>query len=170
MSQTFTNPVRLEVQKRLSALLSTITPANGYVTDLSGSVYRGRNIFGDGDPLPMVSILEEPIPPEQLPGPPGFVTGDWNIMIQGFAVDDRENPTDPAHILMADVKRCLGEEARKFDSSRPEDGCLGIGNTVLSIAISPGVVRPPDEISSKAYFWLSVGLEMSEDATRPYEG
>ena len=51
---------RLTVLKRLTAHLRGITKANGYDYDLIDprSVCRGRLVFGDDDPLPLLSILE----------------------------------------------------------------------------------------------------------------
>lgn len=166
----FSNPLRLEVQKRLSAALEEITPANGYVFDFSGRVFRGRAAFGEGDPLPMLSILEVPIPLDQLPPPQpsALSSGGWELMVQGFAEDDRRNPTDPAHVMLADVKRRLVQEKRKLDWKKPEDGPFGLGRFVTNILMGPGVVRPPDELSAKAYFWLTVQLDLAEDLDDPY--
>lgn len=167
MTWTFTDPFRLTIQKRLTSALQEITIANGYQFDLDSCVYRGRAIYGDNDPIPLISILENPIPEEQLPSPPGLNKGSYSLVIQGFADDERENPTDIAHVLMADVKKRLGMEARKQDARKAEDAILGF-KEVVSLDIGPGVVRPADEVSAKAYFWLTVELEVVEDQTDPY--
>jgi len=161
------DPFRLVIQKRLTAVLQEITPANGYENDFSEAVFRGRAFYGDADPIPMLSILEVPIPDEQLPSPPGLNKGPYTLMVQGFVHDDRANPTDPAHVAMAEVKKRLGEEAKKQDAQRAEDAILGT-KLVVSIDIGPGVVRPPDEVSAKAYFWLTLELELVEDQTDPF--
>ena len=160
-------PFRLEALKRLTAVLEEITTGNGYSQDMTGRVFRGRAIFGDNDPVPMLSILEVPQPPEQIPPPASGTTykGDWDLVIQGFLPDDRENPTDPAHYLLADVKRRLAEEKRK---GRKDFVHLGFKNAVTGIEIGPGVVRPPDEVSDKAYFWLTVTLQVVDDLTDPF--
>lgn len=174
---TIKNPLRLEIHKRLTALLESIDTADGYVIepgysgDMTGRVFRGRAVFGDSDPLPMLSILEVPIPIDQLPPPEGsgYSSGRWELMIQGFLRDDRENPTDPGHILLADVKRKLAIESQKASYNGSDDrGILGLGRQVIALFIGPGVVRPPDEISAKAYFWLTIGLDLAEDLTDPY--
>lgn len=175
---TLDNPLRLEIMKRLSDILREITPGNGYVLDFSGAedgdtnkVFRGRAIFGEGDPLPMLSILESPIPLDQLPAPPdsGYNSGGWELMIQGFVEDDKQNPTDPAHVALADVKKRLAIESKKVSSMIPENGPLGLLDYVTKIGIGTGVVRPPDEVSAKAYFWLLIVLDIVEDVTEPYE-
>lgn len=165
------NPIRLEVHKRLTDLLKTITPANGYATDLEGNVHRGRIVFGSETPLPSVAILEVPIPLDQLPPPSASPTakGQWELMLQGWVNDDRENPTDPAHLLMADVKRCLAIERKKTDWDKPEQGIFGLGRNVTEMYIGAGVVRPPEEVSAKAYFWLTVTLDLVENLEDPYE-
>jgi len=171
------NPLRLEIMKRLSEVIREVTPGNGYVLDLSGAegtednrVFRGRAIFGEGDPLPMISILESPIPLEQIPPPTGsgYNSGGWELMIQGFVEDDKENPTDPAHVAMADVKKRLALESQKVNAMNDADGPLGLLRQITKIAIGTGVVRPPDEISAKAYFWLLIVLDIVEDVTDQY--
>lgn len=164
------NPLRLEIQKRLSDALKEVTPGNGYVSDVSASVFRGRLIFGEGDPLPMVSILEAPIPLDQLEPPEDATlsSGRWELVVQGFVADDRQNPTDPAHVLLADVKKRLAVEKKKSLNRLPEDGILGLGRFVTNLYIGSGVVRPPDEISAKAYFWLTISLDLAEDLEEPY--
>lgn len=160
------DPFRLKVLKALTAVLETITPANGYTHDLSGKVFRGRDIFGDDDPLPMVSILEAIEQSEDVAPPnssPEF-KGPWELLIQGFVENDRANPSDPAHVLMAEVKKALAQERVK---DRQYD-IFGLGNRVFQLRISPGVVRPPDDVSAKAYFWLRITIEMVENLMDPF--
>lgn len=179
----YEDPFRLRVLKALSASLKSITVANGYKTDLGDAVFRGRDLFGDGDPVPMLSILEKPLPEDFGPRPAGSVAGKiaWSLIVQGFVRDDKENPTDPAHFLLADVKRCLAAQ-----QSRTAPGTLGMvdplgmgiaqqtggrsaGNSVQEILIGPGIVRPPEAfVSTKAYFWLDITLMITEDATNPF--
>ena len=164
-------PLRLEVQKRLSALLSTITVANGYHVDVGSNVFRGRGVFGDETPTPSLSILEVPIPLDQLPPPVDshMTSGGWELVIQGWVKDDKTNPTDPAHILLADVKLCLVGELKNATWDKPEDGILGLGRSVTKLYIGAGVVRPPEEVSAKAYFWLTITLDLAEDLEHPYD-
>ncbi len=175
-----TEPLRLRVLKALTMALSEITPDNGYHTDVrftdpegvvKPAVYRGRMVFGENDPLPILSILEAPIPLDQTPVPRDseFSSGGWELMVQGFVKDDSENPTDPAHFFMADVKKRLALERRKANAMKNELGILGLGNFITQLRIGTGVVRPPDEISATAYFWLTITLDMVEDLTDPFE-
>jgi hypothetical protein len=164
------DPVTLRVLKAMTAALEEITPDNGYACDFAGRVFRGRIRFGPSDPVPMLCILESPIPLEQLPPPvdssEGY--GPWELVIQGFVKDDKLNPTDPAHVALADVRRRLAIERRKTSWDRPENGIFGMGRFIHKMYIGRGVVRPPDEASEKAYFWLQVTLDIVEDMADPY--
>jgi hypothetical protein len=166
-----TYPLRLEVQRRLTDLLKTITIANGYHVDIGDNVFRGRGVFGDETPLPALSILEVPIPLDQLPPPQGapLTSGGWELVVQGWVKDDKLHPTDPAHILLADVKLCLSTEMKKVNWDNPADGILGLGRSVTKLYIGAGVVRPPEEVSAKAYFWLTITLDLAEDLEHPYD-
>lgn len=166
-----TEPLRLRILKALTDALREITPANGYATDVQGQVYRGRVIFGENDALPLLSVLEVPIPLDQTEAPADteFSSGGWEIMVQGFVTDDPTNPTDPAHFFMADVKKRLARERKKALAMEAENGIFGLGNAITGMRIGAGVVRPPDEISAVAYFWLTITLDMVEDLADPYE-
>lgn len=161
-------PLRLRILKALTASLELTS----YEYDkpaqlLTGCVFRGRDVFGDDDPEVMLSILEAPIPVDQIGSAPDNTasTGNWELLLQGFVPDDHVNPTDPAHFLMAAAKVRLA-----YEKSRNRDfEILGLGNHVTDLRFGAGVVRPPDEISVKAYFWLNITLEIVEDLSKPFE-
>lgn len=183
------DPFRLRVLKALTACLKEITPANGYVSDLGdfqaeengetftkSRVYRGRDMFGFNDPRPMVSILEHPRALDQLLGTDDDTSssGDFELLIQGFAVDDKDNPTDPAHLLAAEVvARLVKEKKRRVGPNRDSDpNILGFGYSqpcVTGIAVGKPVVRPPDgEVSDVAHFFLTLTLTLVEDQEDPF--
>ena len=64
-----------------------------FFNTLLGKVHVGRTIFDESDGLPLVSILEVPLPDEQrLPsirGGFGNLSGKWDLVVQGWAPDDR---------------------------------------------------------------------------------
>jgi hypothetical protein len=166
---TNTKTFKLEAMIRLTALLATINPTNGYFTTLpSSSIFRGRHTFGENDPLPMVVFIEPPVPHDIPPVPllsEGRL-GQWDIMIQGFVEDDPRNPTDPAYVFVSDVLKCLAKH-KKDNQGR---NLLGFGqraNTVEDIVIGDEKVRPSDDISAKAYFWLPISLKVAEDLANP---
>lgn len=176
------DPFRLKTQKAIAAAIDEISVATGYSLDFTGKVFRGRLIFGDGDPVPMISIIEPPLPNEMRPSPLLSTTEDgwWDIIVQGFVRDDRENPTDPAHLAMADVKKRLAQELKRKGegSERNQPNPFGVNydengqlrkNRIEQFKIGAGVVRPPEEaVSTKAYFWLTLRLKIVEDNNDPF--
>lgn len=180
-------PFRLLIQQNLTAALKEITPTNGYVNDLSDiggkpRVVRGRALFGEGDPLPLVAILQPPHAVDPIENPTGLMesVGEWVLLIQGWASDDPVNPSDPAEILMADVRKRLaklpGEGAPPGEASA--NNILGLGpanpamqkknNTVVNLTIGRGVVRPAADRSERANFWLLLMVNIAEDVGNPY--
>lgn len=166
------DPLRLRVLKKLGEELQKITPANGYNVDLTRKVFRGRDVFDRNDPVPMVSILESILEKDQLQALPGGSTkaGPWELLIQGWAEDDKDNPTDPAYHLLAQVQRRLVEITRMPYADANRRGCdiLQMGGIITALRFSRGVVRPADDVSSKAYFWLKVELDLVENLLDPY--
>jgi len=179
-----TLPFKLRAMRAVTAALKEVTPDNGYVCDLADfdpgdgammeRVYRGRDTFGPGDPETMVSVLEGVEPGEDVAEAPvntpiaGYW---WSILVQGWVPDDRDHPTDPAYLLLADVRqRLIAEKSRKLPGShQPDPFGLGPGkNRVEDIRVGPGVVRPPDRLSDKAWFWLRLELRIVDNAADPY--
>lgn len=172
------DPFRLRVLKALTDHLKTITPANGYQSDLSDftapdgflspRVFRGRDSFGESDSLPFVSILEDFRPDEQTMGSPSSTsgTGEWRLLIQGFVKDDPTNPTDPAYILAADVlKALIAARKARYD-------ILGFGSAMPCVAdlrFKQPVVRPADnEVSLTSFFFITVTLKLAENLENPF--
>ncbi|AWY09491.1 hypothetical protein vB_RpoS-V16_55 [Ruegeria phage vB_RpoS-V16] len=158
---------RLTTLKALTSALEEITIANGYQHDLADRVHRGRVIVTQEDEIPLVTILEKPVFPEQLPTPGGSAASETKLelLIQGFADDDRRNPTDPAYLLLADVQKRLAVEKLRSDGF----DIFGLGERVMSLNIGQGVVRPPDAVvSDTAFFWLPVTLTIGEKFNDPF--
>ncbi|WP_242137020.1 hypothetical protein [Sphingomonas sp. TREG-RG-20F-R18-01] len=179
-----TEPFKLRVLYALTDVLKTITPAAGYTFDMSDvdrgdgvsvpRVYRGRLWFGDDDPIPMISVVEGVAPGELVEEPPEDTPTaeyDWNLLIQGFVDDDPQHPTDPAYRLMADVRRRLVLERRRTVGMGDKAilGFSGGANNILDLRIRPGVVRPADDVSAKAYFWCNLILRITDNAAKPNE-
>jgi hypothetical protein len=162
---------RLVILKALTAHLQGITPANGYQHDLSASVYRGRAVFSAETPLPCINIVEALNPDREPSRTSGRLCqkDDWVLLVQGWtdAEDDGEAPTDPAHLLMADVKKRLGV-LLKPDGPYNANADHLLGGLVEDILVEPGTVRAPDETSSRAYFYLRVVVGVTEYLDDPY--
>lgn len=171
-------PKRLMALRALTAQLETIIPANGYKFDLSPvvvagtpdvpRVYRGRATFGDNDPLPCVSILEalNPDHASNLAQDGLRRKDNWILLVQGWTEKKESDihPTDDAHILMADVVQCLG----RVLSDEIQQHNYMLGGLIEGFAVEPGVVRPPDETSSRSYFYLRVIVDIAERLDDPY--
>lgn len=171
------DPFRLTALKALSAALKTVEFEHEGVaydladyTDEAGRpmerVFRGRTRFGAGDPMPMVSILEDFKAADRTHGGEGSddTIGALPILVQGFIGDDSSHPTDIAYPFAAAV-------VQKILAQRMRYNFLGLGGDepcVLDLSISDPVIRPPDgEISSVAFFYLTVRLQMVGDMKTP---
>lgn len=172
------DPFRLRVAKGVCNVLKTITPANGYKHDLgdfqdsaertSERVFRGRTVFGDNDPIPMLSVLEDPRAPEAVngTGATGVAMNDFKLFIQGFVADDKDNPLDPAYQLSAEVIAAL------VGAKKQTGNILGLGKTapcVMGLSIGQPVHRPPDDdVSAVAYFLVPLTLKLVENLETPF--
>jgi hypothetical protein len=172
------DPRRLQLKIKLTEWLEGITPDNGYQHDLSTSlagvhrVFRGRDKFGDSDPLPAAAILEPLNPDRDIDdaGEGRVVNEELVLMIQGWAAADvsEVHPTDGADRLLADLKMRIGELIGNDLDSRellPHHNLYGL---VSHIRVEPGTVRPPDQFSSLAYCYFRVALGFVEKIDDPY--
>lgn len=182
------DPFRLRVLKALTNQIKTVTPDRTYPDPDTGApaaftnnladyeehgvtrarVFRGRELFGTTDPLPMVSVLEHPNALDAMLAPDhdSQSVGPWDLLVQGFVTDDPENPTDPAHVLAAEVIAVIAETAKQ------PHNILGLGYrmpAVSKLAIGKPVVRPADGVNSdQAFFWLTLTLTLVEDVEKPF--
>lgn len=168
---------RLLVMKRLTAHLQQITYESytGADYDFASRVFRGRTIFGDEVSPPFISILEKP---RQLIGETGgearVVRDDtWDLLIQGFAPDDKRNPLDPGLEMLAWVEqrmaRLLEQKKNGGGPLYPDEHLLGMKGIVTSIAFTIPIVRPPDnDVSDTAYFYMPVAIGLKTDMTMPF--
>jgi hypothetical protein len=168
---------RLTVLKAICTHLATeVTVVNGYKHTLTDKVFRGRMFVTNNDPVPMVSILEN-IDPDRYPRRAGGenehakTAEDWILLVQGWAENDAENPTDPAYELMADVRKALAKiiKRRAPDEPGPENPNYRLGGLIAGMTMEPGIARPPlEQVSAKAFFWMRVSIKFVEDPNDPY--
>lgn len=166
--------IRLRVLKALTEHLEGITVANGYGHDLKGKVYRGRDLFGDNDKPPFLSLLEGK----------GSEIGNfadenrttradqWILLVQGWVVDDKKNPTDPAYNLLADVEQRLSDIIAVDNQGAPKfKGVHNLKGLITSLTMASPVVRPPENgVSSTAFFYLPIRIGLAVDLTKPWQG
>lgn len=174
---TITNiPPRLRILLAISDALKEINPDNGYEFDLRDDqhgqprVVRGRLVIGDEEPLPMVSILEQPMADEAISterqADNTTNAGKWDLIVQGWAEGDKYNPSDIAYQLEAEVRKRISLE-KKRPSARPGRGetrnYFGLGGLIYNITIGQPVVRPAEGISPQGTFYFNLTLEIAED-------
>lgn len=169
-------PPRLKILLAISDALKEINPTNGYEFDLRDDaegrnrVVRGRLVIGDDEPLPMVSILEQPMADEPISterqADNTINAGKWALIVQGWAEGDKHNPSDVAYQLEAEVRKRLALEKNR-PSARPGRGetrnYFNLGGLIYNITIGQPVVRPAEGISPQGTFYFNLTLEIAED-------
>jgi hypothetical protein len=118
----------------------------------------------------MVSLIEPPLAIEPLSTKKQrdntIRNGDWDIIIQGWAQDDAQNPTDIAYQLEAEVRRRIAIEKKRPDA-RPGNpngrNYFGLGQKIQNLTIGSPVVRPNEHVSEQAVFYLVITLQIGED-------
>lgn len=166
------DPFRLAVIKALAdGIASEVVPANGATYDLSQASFYGRATYGENDPLPMSSLIEDPREqPSQettVPGKGHIVP--WRLFLQGFVEDNHADPTGPAYLLAADLMTAVARIS--VEAHDRDDIVLGSSrrtNRVQQIRIGAPVVRPPDEFSIKAYCLIPLTLDLFETPSAPF--
>lgn len=129
---------QLKILKALTALLETITTANGYDFDLEGHVFRGRRLIGAEESSPFVSIVESPRPdPQPIEGGYGKPkrVEEWELMVQGWLKTSLTAPTDDLYLLKGAMEHRL---QRINDETATGD--YRLGGLVADVRIGPGVV------------------------------
>jgi len=178
---------QLRILKKLTEHLEGVNPdtpaadgPNGepYTFDLRGKIVRGRSVIPVDEAQDMVSILEFPRQELYAPvGAHGVVRQEtWQLMLQGWPKDDPENPSDPAYVLKAEVEHRLARLVAELSHGRgpayPDEFMLGKGDgeyEITSLTIAPGVVRPPEDASSRlAMFYMPLMLGVRINVANPY--
>lgn len=167
-------PTRLLVLQRLTELLEGPLTVEGVEVDMTGAVFRGRNLVGEERKAgPVLSILEAPRPDvASYAGENAFMSSDrWTLLITGMTGDDKINPGDPAYYLCAAVQqrlhRIVAVKGTSGTPLYPEHYMLG--KSITGLEVAPPVVRPPDDkVSSSAFFFLPVRVGIAVNYGEPY--
>ena len=170
-------PKQLAVLNRIVEMLEELPLTGSDTETFKGRVYIGRTVFGKETDLPAFSILES-TRPDLAPVTAGENKIDqstlWTLLLQGFVKDDKKNPTVPAYWLKAQAEQRLSAIIAKRAQSphpvSPEDYLIPLDGVKLitGLAIGPGVVRPPDEISPNAYFYLPLVVNLVINVANPF--
>jgi hypothetical protein len=164
---------QLDIIRAIQAQIAGALVADGYPYDLTDRVYIGRTEFGEDVEVPFVSILEAPRQEVTQPAEDSGLVRVTRLvlLIQGWAVNDTDNPTVPAYILKGVVeKRLARAEATKSGGGGAKYPAeYRLGGKISQMRIGPGVVRPPERnVSSKSFFYLPVTVDYREDLNEPF--
>ena len=166
-------PIQARMLTALQTYLETeVVEGDDYFFTLAGKVHVGRMEFDDSDGLPLVSILEVPLPGEQSEIPRGaaVLAGPWEMFIQGWTLEeengtlrtDRFNSLN-AYRLKQDVTKALLKLKNVLDphpsTGEPLGYVLGF-REIENIRIQRGTVRPDDERSGVCTFWAPLTLDL----------
>ncbi len=171
-------PQDLQILNALVAHLEFINPDNesagagaAYTFDLRSKVWIARNQFGLSE-VPALALLESPRPLT------GIGVGEdrlkrkeeWNILLQGFADDDKTTPGSTAYWLKAYTVERLARLVAVNDQGRPafpEEHFLG--KLITGLTIGQGVVRPPEaNVSPTAFFYIPLLVSRVTDSSNPF--
>ena len=154
---------RLEVLQALTVLLEAIEVAPGET--LVGKVWRGRNRPGDESQVPFLNIFELP-PDYEVRADRQVAKMPWFIGIQGYCQAGEPHLTDPAHELMALVKRQMGTVTNEGGGMRPPPEYM-LGGLVDDIEVDGGMTFSPDETTDNCFFALKLTVTITDDLRNP---
>lgn len=159
-------PVRLTVLKKLTEHLEGVSVANGYNFDLKDAVFRGRTLYGDSDPVDMVSIIEDPRQDEGIFVGENFLNryDHWTLFIQGRCAGTGEHTIDNGYFLANDLEIRLRElVAVDSGSGFPKYKTLYMmGGLITDLVIGQSVVRlPQDSTSANCFVFLPIKVGLA---------
>lgn len=159
---------RLTILKAITGQLETILVANGYQHDMNGRVFRGRADFGSETDWPFVGVFEVR-PDDNMNRADDSVQKDlWTLGIQGVIESDTTHPTDPAHHLLADIRKALGQVLRPDTPVAPNPLYM-FGNLIADMTVDGGVTFNPEELQRAAVCILKLSINLVETMEDPYE-
>ena len=128
-----------EIGELLSAELATITIANGYLTDIGLTVFRGkRNVEDDQAPCCALIEGEDRVADE---GPTQAVI-DCDYAAVAYMPCDPDNPNDAAHLAIKDIKKLffskgarMGNQVKKISYKGRDIGPRADGKPLVMAVV-----------------------------------
>lgn len=160
-------PKQLRVLRKIAALLEATSGYEGI------KCWRGKTVITAKETADTLSILEAPRP---IVGQPAAEQGvkrlePWTLLVQGWPVDNPDEPSAPAYWMKAAVEQQLSLIIAELPKGMErKDSVYMLGGDITSLTIGQGVVRPPSEeaASRLAMFYLPLIVGITTDVRNPY--
>jgi hypothetical protein len=161
-----TVPKQLRIIRKLAALLEVTSGYEG------SKCWIGKSVITSKEAGNTLSILEAPRPiVGSGAGEQNFKRlENWTLLVQGWPLDDPDEPSAPAYFMKAAVEQQLSLIMAEFPDGRERtDFLYRLGGDISALTIGQGVVRPPSEeaASRLAMFYLPLILEITTDVRNP---
>lgn len=152
-----------DISRRLSEILSTITVANGYQTDIGTRVFRGKwKHDEDAVPYSVVFEGEDDVPPGHSNIRDVAVRQEF--ILAGYVECDPDDPNDAADAVIADIKRAVFTS--DLVPAPPAAGNRGIGvGRVKQVSYMGKKVGPRSDGAERAYVFgvVQISILFAED-------
>lgn len=149
------DPKSLRVVKAIQGALELIQKP-GYNTDAGTRISRGRRRISTNETFPLIIIHEGE---EEVIKRAGVdqVQNRLNITVEGWVQADPINPLDDAHLLLADIQKCLFPALE----SRTNPGLL------VQVQYLGRVIDPPEDGSRSCSVSVLLAIDWTEHLTDP---
>lgn len=148
-------PKALRVVKAVQAALEQIQGPY-YNTDAGTRISRGRKRISKDEDFPLLIIHEGEEEVVKSAGE-SQVQNRLNVTVEGWVQADPINPLDDAHLLLADIQRCLFPALE----SRNNPGLI------VQVQYLGRVIDPPDDGSRSCSVSVLLAIDWTEHLTDP---
>lgn len=145
--------VASDLALELSSRLSTITVANGYLTDIGLSVKRGKRRLSPED-APFIVLQEGDDRAEGRTRRTAKLAQQYTAEAHMVCADP-EHPNDTAHLMLADLKRAIFSGDFRFDNRVAELNYIG------------RAIGAREDGTNLCFASITFELVFSEDLTNP---
>lgn len=145
-----------DIARHISTLMSGITKANGFETDIGSTVARGRRKIDD-DQIPCSVVIEGE---DRM----GDATGRYSIRVTqsyvlgGYSRCDPQHPNDTAHQIIRDLKKAI------FTDTGPTNNW---GGKVLKLEYRGRDIGPRADGVPIVFAIVHVDVTYTEDVRNP---
>jgi len=160
-------PKQLRIIRKLVAIVEATSGYEGT------KCWIGKSVLTAKDSEDTFSLLEAPRPVVGSGAAENNVKRNepWTLLLQGWPVDDHEEPSAPAYWMKAAVEQQLSLIIAELPNGAPRrDPIYMLGGDISALTVGQGVVRPAGDSapSRLAMFYLPLIIEMNTDIRNPY--